>query len=163
MYLSLYTNQFPRLRCRSPQLPGRRLPPSPGTPAVTPGQGADPLEIPLPGEDAPEEDTQQEPPDENAPDAPGGPGEQEIPDNEVPQDEGPADVVDLDDNETPMGAYDPGDQGTIVAANREKIRYALLTGGIGLAALIAIAAGAYTYRKMHKARTGKPGDRESEK
>ena len=154
---------IPTVTVPQPTTPGTTPAPSPGTPAVTPGQGADPLEIPVPGEDAPEEDTQQEPPDENASDAPGGPGEQEIPDNEVPQDEGPADVVDLDDNETPMGAYDPGDRGTIAAANREKIRYALLAGGIGLAALIAIAAGAYTYRKMQKARTGKPGDRESEK
>jgi hypothetical protein len=42
---------------------------------------------------------------------------------------------------------------------------ALLLGN-GLAALIAIAAGVYTYRKMRRARAGrtaKPADREPEK
>ncbi len=169
VFIFVYT-PIPTVTVPVPGTPGVTPVPSPGTPAVTPVPGAAQPENPAPDENGSEEDTQQEQgdgqpgtPDENVP---GDPEEQEIPDNEIPQDDGPENLVDLDDNETPMGAYEPGDEGTIAAANREKIRYALLAGGIGLAALIAIAAGVYTYRKMRRAktgRTGKPADREPEK
>ncbi len=167
VFIFVYT-PIPVVTVPVPGTPGATPVPSPGIPAATPLPGDSQQEVPVPEEDAQQEagDGQTQAPDGNVPDAGDGQEEQEIPDNEIPQNEGPADVLDLDDNETPLGAYEPGDEGTIAAANREKFRYALLAGGIGLAALIALAAGVYTYRKMHKAGTGrteKPGDRESEK
>ncbi len=142
-----------------PQPPEVTPAPVPGQPEVTPLPGA---QVPVPEAPAPGEDTEQgevpeggeQPPDPDE-DASGVP-EQDIQDNEIPQNQGPEDLRDLDEEETPLGAYEPGDEGTIAAANREKSRYALLAGGIGLAALLTIGAGAYAYRKMRRSRSQKP-------
>ena len=103
----------------------------------------------------PDPSAAQEP--ENPEDADQGTGNTEIPDNEVPQNQGPENVRDLDESETPLGNFQPGDEGTIAAANRVKTRNAILAGGIGLLALIVLAAALYTYRKMRKAKHGKSG------
>lgn len=138
---------------------------TPPTPAVTPAASGTPTPAaPLPGG---EEPTPEENPVDVTPGGGEGPenpedgnpdgGNTEIPDNEVPQDQGPENLRDLDERETPLGNFQPGDEGTLAAANRAKIRNAILAGGIGLLALIALAAGLYIYRKMRKAKDGKSG------
>lgn len=167
VFTFVYT-PIPTVTVPQPAPPGVTPVPAPEAPAVTPvpgdwqqTEGHGPQEDTQPEEPGGE---QPEVPDDTVPGNPDGMGEQEIPDNEVPQNEGPQNVMDLDENETPLGAYQPGDEGTIAAANREKTRHALLAGGMGLAALIAIAAGVYLYRKMRRAgRNGKPGNRESKR
>lgn len=130
---------------------------TPAAPAVTPSAPAPEGEEPVPTQNPEEENPQQEEQPENPEDADQGTGNTEIPDNEVPQNQGPENVRDLDESETPLGNFQPGDEGTIAAANRVKTRNAILAGGIGLLALIVLAAALYTYRKMRKAKHGKSG------
>lgn len=141
----------------APPEPGVTPSPVPQTPVVTsvPGipEGQEQEENADQGEA--QEGVQPGIPEDNTP---GGPDEQEIPDNEIPQDNGPENVIDLDENETPLGNYQPGDEGTIAAANRSRVRYAILAGGIGLLALLAIVFGIYTYRKIQKAGKGSNGE-----
>ena len=97
-----------------------------------------------------------------APDDGGAPAE-DIGDNETPLGgdgpegaDGPEDLMDLDDEDTPLA--EPDMEGTVAQANSRMWRNTWIALGIGLVALIALAAGAYTYRRMHRARGAKAED-----
>lgn len=87
---------------------------------------------------------------------PGNPddGGEPMGDNETPLGgdgpEEPENLVNLDDGETPLAGLDAGD-GTVAEANSRMWRNTWTAIGIGLAAIIALAAGVYAYRRMRKA------------
>lgn len=66
----------------------------------------------------------------------------------------PEDLVDLDEEGTPLANLDSED-GTVAGANRKMWRNTWTAVGIGLAALMALAAGAYLYRRMYRAKSAK--------
>ena len=92
-----------------------------------------------------------------------GPGQDVAPpEGGGPEEPGePEDLEDLDDEETPMGGYEGGkdDGGTIAAANRARRRGTLLAGGIGIAAVLLLAAGLYAYRRMRKGQEGRSAEK----
>lgn len=77
----------------------------------------------------------------------GTPLDGDAPEPETPDE--PDDLVDLDDEETPLAGNVPGNDGTVAEANDRMWKYTWIAAGIGLLAVIALAAGAYLYRKMH--------------
>lgn len=102
--------------------------------AAAPGGGAGPVE-PV-GDDTPPENL----------------GEDETPlGGNEPDAQGPEDLVDLDEEETPLANLNPENDGTVAQANSRMWKNTWIAAGIGLVALIALAAGAYAYRRMHRA------------
>ena len=79
-------------------------------------------------------------------------GEDETPlGGNEPDAQGPEDLVDLDEEETPLANLNPENDGTVAQANSRMWKNTWIAAGIGLVALIALAAGAYAYRRMHRA------------
>ncbi|WP_251208973.1 hypothetical protein [Acetatifactor aquisgranensis] len=67
----------------------------------------------------------------------------------------PEDVIDLDEEDMPLANFESGNDGTVARANGRLLKYMWFAVGIGLVAVIALVAGAYTYRKMKKAESVK--------
>lgn len=84
-----------------------------------------------------------------------GDGQTPLGGNEADAEEpgGPDELVDLDDEETPLA--EPSMDGTVAEANSRMWRNTWIAAGIGLVALIALAAGAYMYQRMRKTEKAK--------
>ncbi len=109
--------------------------------AAAPGGAAGPVE-PV-GDDVPPENL----------------GEDETPlGGNEPDAQGPENLVDLDEGETPLANLNPENDGTVAEANARMWKNARIAAGVGLVAIVVLVMGAYTYRRMRRARGIKTGD-----